>query len=78
MTLTHDTIIATVRLWPAPQRAALVRELIISLATETQMPTTTTTTLSRAFGLLATTEPAPTDEEIRLMLQERQVEKYLT
>lgn len=72
----YQSIVATVRSWPAPQRVALMHELLTTLtADNAKKPSTEGATLPQALGLLATTEPPPTDAEIAAMLHERHVEK---
>ena len=74
MVLTYEAVKDTVQLWPAPQRAALVRDLLSTFVAQNQPPVST---LSQALGLLATTQPAPSDEEIAAILAERRREKFM-
>lgn len=74
MVLTYESVLDTVRLWPERQRVALVRELLSTFVAENRPPVST---LSQALGLLATNQPAPSDEEIAALLDERRREKFM-
>lgn len=72
----YETVIKIVRTWPITQRLTLVQEVLATLA-----PTAPTTphrqpTLSRARGLLATDQPAPSDADIAALLDARRRERY--
>ena len=58
-TCNYEDILTVVRQWPATQQVALVQDVLNTL--ESARPRQAT--LSRALGLLATDQPAPTDEE---------------
>ncbi|MEH1946695.1 MAG: hypothetical protein V7K77_07020 [Nostoc sp.] len=62
---------------PASDRLELVRAIIESLQdVPTQLPERSTI-IKQMKGLLKTEQPAPTDEQVEFMLEERRVEKYL-
>ncbi len=63
---------------PVSDRLLLVEAIVRSLSNELRpRPLVPEGTLTRLHGLLKTDEPAPTDEEIEAMLEERLKEKYL-
>lgn len=71
----YQSIVATVRSWPTPQRVALMHELLTTLTAADDNDAPRVATLPQALGLLATTEQPPTDKEIAAMLHERRLEK---
>jgi hypothetical protein len=62
---------------PARDRLALVSAIIESLQDTPISETERSGAIRRMRGLLKTEQPAPTDEEVAVMLEERRVEKYL-
>lgn len=58
-------------------RLALVSAIIESLQGTTISQPDRSGSIRRMRGLLKTDQPAPTDDEITAMLDERRVEKYL-
>ncbi len=72
----YETIINIVRNWPAPQRFTLVQEVLATLAPEVSATLHRQPTLARARGLLATQQPAPSDQDVEAMLDERRRERY--
>jgi DNA polymerase/3'-5' exonuclease PolX len=66
---------------PASDRLALVSAIIESLQSlQEDTPISETErsgAIRRMRGLLKTEQPAPTDEEVAAMLEERRAEKYL-
>lgn len=68
----YEVILAAVQQWPAPQQMALVQDVLKTL----ELARPRQATLSRALGLLATDQPAPTDEEVKQWLDEHRMEKY--
>ncbi|MGI2902491.1 hypothetical protein [Tolypothrix sp. VBCCA 56010] len=58
-------------------RLALVSAIIESLQDTTKSQLDRSSAIKRMRGLLKTDQPAPTDEEVAAMLEERRVEKYL-
>jgi hypothetical protein len=71
----YETVLKTVRQWPADRRFALVRDVINTLAEDEFSPRPRRKTLERALGLLATGDAAPSDAEVQQWLDERRVEK---
>jgi len=72
----YETILKTVRRWPAERRFALVQDVLNTLKSEATATPQKSNTLERALGLLATDRPAPSDAEIEKMLDERRMERY--
>jgi dihydroneopterin aldolase len=72
----YDSVLQTVRQWPPNRRFALVRDVINTLATEVFPSRPRHKTLKKALGLLATSQPAPSDAEIQRWLDEHRIEKY--
>lgn len=62
---------------PPSDRLELVSAIIESLKTQSISGTDRSGAIQRMRGLLKTNQPAPTDEEVATMLEERRVEKYL-
>lgn len=66
-----------VRKLPVNDRIELVRSIIDSIQ-ETPISTPTRSqAIRRMKGLLKTSQPAPTDAEVGLMLEQHRMEKYL-
>lgn len=59
-----------------PERLALVSEIIASLQDVPTSNADRAAAIQRMEGLLATDQPAPTDEEVEAMLEARRLEKY--
>ena len=64
------------RLSPS-DRLALVSAIIESLQNTSMSQPDRSLAIKRMRGLLKTNQPAPTDEEVAAILEERRVEKYL-
>ncbi len=62
---------------PPSDRIALVSAIIESLQDTSISQFDRSSAIQRMRGLLKTDQPAPTDEEVAVMLEERQAEKYL-
>ena len=58
-------------------RLSLMSAIIESLQEIPSFTSNRSKAIGRMRGLLKTDQPAPTDEEIAVMLEERRVEKYL-
>ena len=58
-------------------RLALVNAIIQSLQDTLYPQTNRKTLINQMRGLLKTDQPAPTDDQIQAILEERRVEKYL-
>lgn len=58
-------------------RLALVSAIVESLQDVSVSSHERSSAIGRMRGLLKTDQPAPTDEEVAVMLEERRVEKYL-
>ncbi|MEH1888359.1 MAG: hypothetical protein V7K92_02490 [Nostoc sp.] len=62
---------------PVSDRLELVRAIIESLQDVPIQPPERSRIIKQMKGLLKTDQPAPTDEQVKFMLEERRVEKYL-
>ena len=62
---------------PPSDRLALVSAIIESLQTTSIVKPERSGAIRRMRSLLKTDQPAPTDEDVAAMLEERRVEKYL-
>lgn len=58
-------------------RLALIAVIVESLQETTVSRSERSGAIRRMRGLLQTEQPAPTDEEVAAMLEERRVERYL-
>lgn len=58
-------------------RLALISEIVESLQEAPIDKTARSRAIQQMRGLLKTDQPAPTDEEVAAMLEERRVERYL-
>jgi hypothetical protein len=58
-------------------RLALVSAIIESLQNQPTSGVDRSAAIQRMRGLLKTDKPAPTDEQVTAMLEERRLEKYL-
>ena len=62
---------------PVSDRLELVRAIIESLQDVPIQPPERSRIIKQMKGLLKTDQPAPTDEQVESILEERRVEKYL-
>lgn len=62
---------------PPSDRLALIAAIVESLQDTPVSFADRSGAIRRMRGLLKTDQPAPTDEEVAAILQERRVEKYL-
>jgi len=62
---------------PPSDRLALVSAIIESLQDTSISQLDRSSAIQQMRGLLKTDQPAPTDEEVAVMLEERRAEKYL-
>jgi hypothetical protein len=62
---------------PPNDRLALVAAIIETLQDTPVSEADRSSAIRRMRGLLKTDQPAPSDEEVAAMLEERRVEKYL-
>jgi hypothetical protein len=62
---------------PPSDRLALVSAIIESLQDQLVSGADRSGAIQRMRGLLKTSQPAPTDEEVAAMLEARRVKKYL-
>jgi len=75
-TVSYETVLDAVRQWPPDRRFALVQDVLSTLAPEVLPSRPRPKTLEKALGLLATSQPAPSDAEIKRWLDEHRLEKY--
>ena len=62
---------------PPSDRLALISAIVESLKDTTVAQPNRSRAIRRMRGLLKTEQPAPTDEEVAVMLEERRAEQYL-
>jgi hypothetical protein len=62
---------------PPSDRLALIAAIVESLQDTAAAQLDRSGAIRRMRGLLKTEQPAPTDEEVVVMLEERRAEKYL-
>ena len=62
---------------PPSDRLALIAAIVESLQDTAVVQLDRSGAIQRMRGLLKTEQPAPTDEEVVVMLKERRAEKYL-
>jgi hypothetical protein len=74
--INYDTVLKIIRGWPVSQRVTLVQAVLSTLVPPPNALAPRAPTLTRARGLLATAQPAPSDEQISQWLEERRQERY--
>jgi len=72
----YKTILAQVTTWSAEERLTLIQEILRTLREDLERVQREKGTLDSALGLLATDEPAPTDETIHGWISEHKEKKY--
>jgi dihydroneopterin aldolase len=72
-TISYETVLDAVRQWPPDRRFALVQDVLSTLAPKVLSPQPKPKTLEKALGLLATSQPAPSDAEIKQWLDEHRI-----
>ncbi len=75
-TQNYEAVIKMVRGWSAAQRLSLVQDVLATLAPDIAPALQRQPTLARALGLLATSQPTPSDNDIAALLDERRRERY--
>ena len=75
-TLNYETVIKSVRNWPPARRFSLMQDVLKTLAQEAETPRAKRNTLQKALGLLATSQPPPSDAEVQQWLDEHRMERY--
>lgn len=73
--LSYKSVLRVVHTWPAAKRYLLIQDLLKTIEPQEEQRQRPDT-LSQALGLLATAQPAPSDEEVAHILQEHRIEKY--
>lgn len=63
---------------PPGDRLALVAMIVESLQDTLVLIPERSSAIHRMRGLLKTDQPAPTDQDVAIMLEERRMEKYLS
>jgi hypothetical protein len=74
--VSYHGVLNIVQQWSATQQIALVQDVLERLASRIEPAKPPRQTLSKAFGLLATDGPPPTDEEVAQWLDEHRMEKF--
>lgn len=78
-TNSYDTVWNTIRQWPQSYQLKLMQDIIQELASESdEIPQTSKQTADKALGLLQkyADQPAPSDQEVKLWLEEERLKKY--
>ncbi len=80
-TSNYENVLTIISRWPLSKRLTLLQDVLHTLTSELMVSDSAPTqnkrsTLKEAYGLLATEQPAPSDEEIQSWLKERRLEKY--
>lgn len=75
-TTSYEAVIEIVRNWPPASRFSLVQDVLKTLAPDVKNPRSKRNTLEKALGLLATSQPVPSDAEVQQWLDEHRMEKY--
>ena len=73
--LSYESVLQVVYTWPPAKRYSLIQDLLKTIEPKEQ-ENKRPDTLSQALGLLATDQPAPTDEDVAHWLHEHRAEKY--
>lgn len=73
---TYESILRAICQWPLERRFTLVQDILNTLKSDVEISQPKQATLPRALGLLATDQPAPTDEEVQQWIAEHRWEKY--
>lgn len=71
----YESVLRIVYGWPAARRFLLIQDLLKTIEPDEQ-PARRPDTLHQALGLLATDQPAPSEEETAHWLAEHRSEKY--
>lgn len=74
--MTYETILQTIHNWPPARRLTLVQDILKTLAPEVETTRPRRSTLEQARGLLATSQPPPSDTDVERWLDEHRLEKY--
>ncbi|HYP41867.1 MAG TPA: hypothetical protein VEX13_16035 [Chloroflexia bacterium] len=73
----YETVLRVVQGWTPAMRAALMHNILDTLAQQAEASRKKRNTLDRALGLAKVPgQPAPSDEEVERWLDERRMEKY--
>jgi len=70
----YKTVLKIVHNWPQANRLMLVQDILKGFEVDLQSPQSST--LSLALGLLQTTQPSPTDDDIKTWINDHRMEKY--
>ena len=74
---TYAEVMKAINSWPRERRLALLRHLVDTIDDDPDVKEQRRReALSNLRGLLKTSEPPPTDEDVRRLLEERRMEKY--
>lgn len=72
----YEDVIDAIRAWTPAQRLTLVQDVLATLAPAVAAAPRRQPTLTRALGLLATSNPPPSDAEVTSLLDQRRTERY--
>lgn len=72
----YESVVNTIKAWPQKTRLALVQDVLATLTPEEHTAPARQQTLPRALGLLRGSGPAPTDDEVRDLLDTRRNERF--
>jgi hypothetical protein len=74
--LTREQVLNAVRSWPAEERFWLAYEILHTLGREEPTPEQRRDAFRHLRGTLKTSDPPPTDEDVKRWLDEYRVSKY--
>jgi hypothetical protein len=74
---TYESMLRAICQWPLDRRFSLIQDIRNTLKPDVEISQPKQATLPRALGLLATDQPAPTDEEVQQWIEERRVRHQL-
>jgi hypothetical protein len=69
-------ILQRVRAWPVVQQRQFAEQVLASARAELPPPGVRRVPAEQAAGILATTEPPPSDDEVRRIIGEERMRKY--
>ena len=72
----YEHVFEVVRHWTASQRFNLVQDILKTLAPQEEAVGRKRQSIKEVFGILATDQTPPTDEEVKQWLDEHRWEKY--
>ena len=67
----YEAVLAEVSSWPSGERLNLLQDILKTLAPTVQEVRPARKTVEKAYGMLKTGQPAPSDQETQEWLEER-------